>query len=573
MSKVCLGCMKQIGENESKCPYCGFECDSKQNLPFLPLGTYLQNERYLIGKRMTSNNESTKYLAYDKRMESPVIVREFLPNGICSRSRSSNDIVVSSDKVTVYKRLQNKFLDYNRTLARLKECSATCNIFDIFVENNTAYTVEELEDLISFTEYIKRSGGHLEWDTARPLFIPLLSTVDTMHRNGISHYGIGPSNIKISSGGKIKLQNFAISDMRKVGTDLRPQLISGCSAPEQYDEYSVLNESSEIYGFTATLFYALTGTVPEDVEKRRQDNRLLISTGINKRLPPHVKTALAGGLQFDQDKRTQSFDDLKAQLSAAPTVKAIQEEISAPNIDDDDDNYEDRKKSAKKGSRLPGIISCIVSLVVFVLIGTFWLQENPFSSLFQAASNSSDTDSETVTGEVVTVPNLVGVKYEVAAEEAEETVDYTLLKAVDEEYSDDVPEGYIAYQFPEAYSEEIQGYSLYITVSKGARLRTLPAIEGKTVDQVAQLLGDESFVTTQSFEYNEKIKKGLVIGYEAHSAGDKLEYGSSVEIKVSLGSAYEGKDTDSDKKSSDKDSDSDSDAQAGTSQPDENAAM
>ncbi len=101
----------------------------------------------------------------------------------------------------------------------------------------------------------------------------------------------------------------------------------------------------------------------------------------------------------------------------------------------------------------------------------------------------------------------------------------------------------------------------------------MPEIEGKTVDQVAQLLGDESFVTTQSFEYNEKIKKGLVIGYEAHSAGDKLEYGSSVEIKVSLGSAYEGRDTDSDKKSSDKDSDSDSDTEAGSSQLDGNAVM
>lgn len=562
MSKVCLGCMKQIETSESKCPYCGFEQNSKQNLPFLPLGTRLQNDRYIVGKRISSNNESTKYLAFDSRMESPVIVREFLPNGLCSRGKSSNDILVSADKVTAYKRLQNKFLDYNRTLARLKDCSAICSVFDIFVENNTAYTVDELEDLISFTEYIKRSGGHLEWDTARPLFIPLLNTLQVMHQNGISHFGVGPSNIKISSSGKIKLQNFAISDMRKAGTDLRPQLISGCSAPEQYDDYSVLTESSEIYGFTATLFYALTGSVPEDVEKRRQDNRLLISTSVNKRLPPHVRTALAGGLQFDQDKRTQRFEDVKAQLSAAPTVKAIQEEISEPNADEDDDERPYTKKKKKRASYIPGVISCIISLVVFVMIGTFWLQENPFERLFRPDGASSDTDSEAVAGEIVTVPNLVGVKYDVAVEDAEKAVDYTLLKAVEEEFSDDVPEGYIAYQFPEAYSEEVQGYSLYITVSKGAKMRELPKIEGKTVDQVAQLLGDESFVTTQSFEYSETVKKGLVIGYEAHSAGDKLEYGSSVVIKVSLGSEYEGKDSDSDSdKASDKDT-SDTDAAA-----------
>ena len=565
MSKVCLGCMKQIEETDSKCPYCGFDQESQQSLPFLPLGAHLQNGRYLVGKRISSNNESTKYLAFDSRMESPVIVREFLPNGLCSRARENNDIIVSPDKVTAYKRLQNKFLDYNRTLARLKDCSATCNIFDIFVENNTAYTVEELEDLISFTEYIKRSGGHLEWDTARPLFIPLLSTLEAMHRNGISHYGIGPSNIKISSGGKIKLQNFAISDMRKVGTDLRPQIISGCSAPEQYDKYSVLNESSEIYGFMATLFYALTGNVPEDVEKRRKDNRLLISTGVNKRLPPHVRTALAGGLQFDQDKRTQSFAEVKAQLSAAPTVKAIQEEISSPNMDDDDeDNRPKRKAKKKQGSYAYGIIACVVSLVVFVFIGTFWLEGNPFESLFRPDGSSSDNDSDAVSGEIVTVPNLVGVKYDVAVEEADKTSDYVLLKAVEEEFSDDVPEGFVAYQFPEAYSEEVQGYSLYITVSKGAKMRELPAIEGKTVDQVAQLLGDNSFVTTQTFEHSETVKTGLVIGYEAHSPGDKLEYGSSVVIRVSLGP--EEKTTDSDKKDSDSDSSDSDSASSSTSE-------
>ena len=74
---------------------------------------------------------------------------------------------------------------------------------------------------------------------------------------------------------------------------------------------------------------------------------------------------------------------------------------------------------------------------------------------------------------------MVGVKYEQAMEEAEKTSDYQLLKAVEEEFSNDVPEGYIASQFPEAYTEEVQGYSLYITVSKGAKMRTLPQIEEK----------------------------------------------------------------------------------------------
>ncbi len=557
MSRICYGCMKFIGDEEEKCPNCGFDRSIRQSLPFLPLGAKLQNDKYIVGKKLTSNNESTKYMAFDAHRENPVIIREFLPNGLCARSKEGYEIRVKAEKTAVYKRLLNKYLDYNRTLARLKDCSATCNVLDIFTENNTAYVVEEIEELSSFTDYIRHNGGHLEWEEAKPLFMPLLSTLEEMHKNGISHYGIGPSNVKVTESGKLKLQNFSIADMRKVGTDLRSMLISGCSAPEQYDKFSMLDESTDIYGFTAVLFYALTGTVPEDVEKRKVDNKLLISSNVNKKLPPHVRSALAGGLQFEQEKRISSFDELRAKLSAAPSVKAIQAELSRPDADDDDDdNIPSKKKKSSGNSILPGVISCIVFLVLFVIIGTYWLQGNPFAAMFSPTANSSDSDAEGVTGEMVTVPNLVGVKYEEAVEKAGKTSDYQLLKAVEEEFSSDVPEGYIASQFPEAYTEETQGYSLYITVSKGAKMRELPVIQGKTVDQAAQLLGDESFITSQSFEYSDSIKKGLVIGYDAHNPGDKLEYGSTIEIKVSLGADTSSKaDTDRRKKSSDTDTD------------------
>lgn len=540
MSKICYGCMKIIGDEDEKCPNCGFDRSVRQSLPFLPLGAKLQDGKYIVGKKLASNNESTRYIAFDARTETPVVVREFLPNGLCSRSKEDKDdlsIKVRSEKTAVYKRLLNKFLDYNRTLARLKDSPCLCSVLDIFTENNTAYVVEEKEEVSSFTEYVKRNGGHLDWEDARPLFMPLLTTLEEMHKNGISHYGVGPSNVKMTSDGKLYLRNYSVADMRKVGTDLRSMLISGCSAPEQYDKFAVLDESTDIYGFTAVLFYALTGSVPEDAEKRKNDNKLLISSNINKKLPSYVRSALASGLQFEQEKRVQSFAELRAMLSAAPSVQAIREEIARPDVDDDDDDDEVKGKKKKKsgGSKLPGVISCVVSLVLFVIIGTYWLQGNPFAAMFSPSDASSDSDADGLNGDTVTVPNLVSVKYEEAMEKAEKTSDYQLLRAVEEEFSNDVPEGYIASQFPEAYSEEVQGYSLYITISKGAKMRELPDLKGKTVDQAAQLLGDESFVTSQSFEYSDSVKKGLVIGYDAHNPGDKLEYGSTIEIKVSLG--------------------------------------
>ena len=104
-----------------------------------------------------------------------------------------------------------------------------------------------------------------------------------------------------------------------------------------------------------------------------------------------------------------TFADLRAELSAAPTAKAIKEEMSQPDMDDDDDDMPSKKRKKKSSSSIYGVISCIVSLVIFVIIGTLWLQENPFAKMFEPENVSSDSEVE-ATGEVVTVPNLVGVK-------------------------------------------------------------------------------------------------------------------------------------------------------------------
>ncbi len=53
-----------------------------------------------------------------------------------------------------------------------------------------------------------------------------------------------------------------------------------------------------------------------------------MSTTTVKRLPPHVVSALANGLQVERENRITDFDELRSQLSVAHTAKAIQDEIS-----------------------------------------------------------------------------------------------------------------------------------------------------------------------------------------------------------------------------------------------------
>ena len=377
---LCMGCMQEIGE-EKICPNCGFDNTEKQQAPFLAYGTELAG-RYIIGAGIDTNGESTRYLSYDKQTGDVVIVCEFLPMGLFSRGEDETELRVKLDDKETFDKLKEDFLNYYRIVSELRELTALMNIHNIFEENKTAYVVEENEDLIPFEEYVERSNGSLEWDIARPLFMPVISAMEALHKRGVGHYAISPKNMYITAQGKIKISGFATENERKRGTALQSQLFSGAAAPEQYEDNFPLDDATDIYGFCATLFYALTGRQPKSAPERLQDSRLLMSTNTVKRLPPHVVSALANGLQVERENRIADFDDLRSQLSVAHTAKAIQDEISrtaSMNLSAATD-----KKAEKNGMShtTVTIIAAAITVLVLGTIGAFWLMQNPLGGMF-----------------------------------------------------------------------------------------------------------------------------------------------------------------------------------------------
>ena len=104
MGQLCLGCMKE-NLGEQICPYCGFDRSTEQPAPFLPLGVKLQNEDYLVGRKIDNNAEGAKYIGYSEKMHSPVIIHEFMPAGICGRAKGKTNVVVRSGSEERYKEL------------------------------------------------------------------------------------------------------------------------------------------------------------------------------------------------------------------------------------------------------------------------------------------------------------------------------------------------------------------------------------------------------------------------------------------------------------------------------------
>ena len=528
-----IGCMQELNGSVI-CPNCHFDNSEVQSAPFLPFGTELAG-RYVTGTGLETNGESTRYIAFDKQTGDVVIVSEFLPIGLFSRDEGQTELKVNYDDRLAFNKLRDEFISYFRIISELKDLSALTNIVDVFEENNTAYAIEEKEDLIPFEEYIERSNGHLDWDIARPLFMPVISALEALHKRGVGHYAVAPKNLFITASGKIRMAGYATENERKRGTALKSQLFSGAAAPEQYEDNFPLDDITDIYGLCSTLFYALTGHLPKSAVERLKDSRLLMSTSTVKSLPPHVVSALANGLQVQRENRITDFDELRSQLSVAHTAKAIQDEISRTASM----NITKEQSRRNNGMSHASIVTISVAITVLVLgvAGVFWLMQNPLAGLFSGNTDATaaSTSSTEWTGPVV--PNYVGMKYEDVVKAAASDDSVVVYRDYNDAYSDKYADGVVMEQYPPAGSkvEQEDGITVSVTVSLGAQMRELPAIQGNKIDEAAQSLADAGLLATAEYQYSDTVAENRVIGYKNHVAGDTLESGSNIIIIVSKG--------------------------------------
>ncbi len=530
---LCMGCMQELNGSVI-CPNCHFDNSEVQSAPFLPFGTELAG-RYVTGTGLETNGESTRYIAFDKQTGDVVIVSEFLPIGLFSRDEGQTELKVNYDDRLAFNKLKDEFISYFRIISELKDLSALTNIVDVFEENNTAYAIEEKEDLIPFEEYIERSNGHLDWDIARPLFMPVISALEALHKRGVGHYAVAPKNLFITASGKIRMAGYATENERKRGTALKSQLFSGAAAPEQYEDNFPLDDITDIYGLCSTLFYALTGHLPKSAVERLKDSRLLMSTSTVKSLPPHVVSALANGLQVQRENRITDFDELRSQLSVAHTAKAIQDEISRTASM----NITKEQSRRNNGMSHTSIVTISVAITVLVLgiAGVFWVMQNPLAGLFSGNTDATaaSTSSTEWTGPVV--PNYVGMKYEDVVKAAASDDSVVVYRDYNDAYSDKYADGVVMEQYPPAGSKVDQedGITVSVTVSLGAQMRELPAIQGNKIDEAAQSLADAGLLATAEYQYSDTVAENRVIGYKNHVAGDTLESGSNIIIIVSKG--------------------------------------
>lgn len=541
---LCMGCMAEIGRNTT-CPYCGFDTSKKQRSPFLPYSTVVGG-RYLVGKVIDINGESTSYIGYDRVQNKKVVVKEFLPAGYFVREKGEIRINPIAERQEKFFKFLNEFKDYFTKISEFADHTCMPRIHNIFEENNSCYVIENHEPLIPLEDYLDDSGGYIEWDKARLLFMPLVTLLEAFHREGLGHYGVAPKNLYVTKHNKLKIYGFATEKERKRGTALRSQLFTGFSAPEQYITGENLTIETDIYGINATLFYVLTGTVPESANKRLADGKLLLETNIVKRIPPHVVVALANGLQIGRSKRTADFDTLRNQVSASSAVKAIQEEISrTTTLNKIEYGVAQAKKKSGNGVATILISSILTTIALSVILFVFFFDDvilgTHTNDISIATKNTTlmeqlmttETVSSTQQGDIA-LDNYVGMDFQSAVTAAEKS-GVILYRSAEPVYNDEVPAGKIISQYPvqgTLVTENSGEITVYVEVSSGSLMRELPEIENLTETEAAKKIGEAGLLASAKRVTDSGYTSGTVLGYDGYKAKDKIEVGSTVTIIV-----------------------------------------
>jgi serine/threonine protein kinase len=191
--------------------------------------------------------------------------------------------------------------------------------FDIPGEGQ--YMVMDFIEGIDLRERLEQTGPLSEEEGVQ-IGLALCSALIYLHNrpSPVVHRDIKPGNVKLAPGGHIVLVDFGLAKEMLPGhatTSGARAMTPGFSPPEQYGTART-DPRTDIYSLGATLYTALTGTIPEDGLARATGNAELTSLAkLQPRINRRLAAAIEKSLSLRTDDRFQTAQEFQLALQDA----------------------------------------------------------------------------------------------------------------------------------------------------------------------------------------------------------------------------------------------------------------
>jgi eukaryotic-like serine/threonine-protein kinase len=168
------------------------------------------------------------------------------------------------------------------------------------------------------------------------IFCQVASALSHMHRRGVFHGDMKPSNVMLSKAGEVKLIDFGTARVRgeeKNRVQGTPQYI----APEQVTE-KVVDAGTDIYNFGATLYRMFTGRFANIGIPKAGDGglrKLVPPSQINPKIPAPLNDLILACLEMSPENRPETMVDVQSGLSAVARALKLHE-VDLKGAEDED---------------------------------------------------------------------------------------------------------------------------------------------------------------------------------------------------------------------------------------------
>ena len=299
-------------------------------MDFLLKGTML-NGKYKIVSYMAKSDFSNIYLA-ENNLGEKVVIKECYPEKIVMRDGKE---VFTEKYRKDFERLKRCFWKEKCILEKFRKKSkgnrgkfqnnliknGVIKILDFFSENGTNYIVTEYFRGVTLKKYILENrikNGKVRINHILEIFFKIAEVVCKIHKKGIIHCDLKPSNILIDIRGNIRIIDFGASLKKKEKVEF-VKVSDGYSPIEIYSEKVEIDERTDVYSLVALLYFMLCGVKVDGAIKRFYKAELEFGREVILGFEKvgkfkEVEEVIKKGLEFDRQKRFGSVKEMIERL-------------------------------------------------------------------------------------------------------------------------------------------------------------------------------------------------------------------------------------------------------------------
>lgn len=316
--KLCMGCMNEIEDHLSTCPYCGFnETALRQESYYLDPGTIIGG-KYIVGRVLSYGGHTVSYMGMDAEKNRKVIVKEYLPSDFSTRSEGEKEVTIySGDGQQQFEQGLTNFLNEANRIQHLQNINGIAKVYDCISENETGYVISEYVEGHTLKEILE-NGKRYSAEEAANFIRKILQGLVEVHRMDIVHCDISPETIMITNSGDIKLTDFGATRYVTTANSKSLSIIlkRGFAPEEQYRSKGVRGPWTDVYALGAVMYYMITGTIPQESVERALSDDLKEPSKLGISIPKNIENALMNALNVYQKDRTPSAEAFLAELNS-----------------------------------------------------------------------------------------------------------------------------------------------------------------------------------------------------------------------------------------------------------------